>query len=560
MNQGKFNDESSMGQSIASIKRLRQIATVFFRHGFEDLLERLGLAKFVSKLTFWRTPSTQKLTTPERFCKALFELGPTFTKLGQVLATRVDLLSPEWTEALKNLQDDVPSLPYSAIKLQLKHSLGASPEKVFKSFDKNPLAAGSIAQVHRAVLKDGTDVIVKILRPGIEKTIEADISLLLYIAKKAEQRMTESTYYRPVDVVNAFAESIRKELDLQNEIKNLERFASNFKNSKTIIIPKAYPELSSKKVNVQEFIAGIPGRDTQLAERSGLSLKKLCQRGSDASLKSVFTDGFFHADPHPGNVFYLPGDRIAYIDFGMMGYLSQTRRRQVTLLMHAIVEKNTRGVIKILENWNGYRPTDGGLLEADVDLFLDSYYGLPLKDLNMSQMLLDLTGILRKHHVILPAELTMLIKVFITLEGFARNLNPDYDLISSARPFLEKAFLEKYNSENVQRSLQEVVIDTLDIAETLPYDLRKVMRIVERGNFGIVLDEDQSLRQAHSMIKAGKLLATALLASGFGITSAILLNITHKPMHFAIILSAIGFAIAGLGVASFAFQFLKKRI
>jgi ubiquinone biosynthesis protein len=333
--------------AMHDLGRLHDIASILIRYGFGDMVRRIGLANTLERagraLHWSKAGSLAHLEPSARVRRALEELGPTFVKLGQMLATRVDLFEPEWIAEFSKLQDSAPAAPYAGVCQQLSEDLGAPPEKIFAAFDPEPLAAASIAQVHRARLEDGSEVVVKVRRPGIQPIIEADLRWLSRLAELAETESPELRRFRPKEVVRQFAQSLRCELDFASECRNAERIAENFAGYTDkeepagnaideavpelppvlpiIVIPRVYWPWTGERVCVQEFIEGIPGRNLQAVDQACLDRKILARRGAHAILKMIVEDGFFHADPHSGNVFYLPGNRIAIIDFGMVGRL-----------------------------------------------------------------------------------------------------------------------------------------------------------------------------------------------------------------------------------------------
>ncbi|MFN3494605.1 MAG: AarF/UbiB family protein, partial [Hydrogenophaga sp.] len=383
--------------------RLNQILGVLIRHGFGDSVRRLGLADGLEKaghaLHWDHAADLARLEPPVQVRLALEELGPTFVKLGQVLAGRADLFGPEWIAEFEKLHSHVPAVPLDALREQLREDLGGEPETVFAHFDPAPLAAASIAQVHRARLNDGTEVVVKIRRPGISDTIEADLRLLARIAAVAETEMPQLKPYRPTQLVRELARSLKRELDLASECRNAERVAAHFADQPWIEVPRVHWAHTTERVNVQDFIDGVPGHDMAALDAVGLDRTLLARRGSQAVLKMIVQDGFFHADPHPGNVFYLPDNRIAFIDFGMVGRLSQHRRDELLALLMGLVQRDAHAVADVLLEWTGDAPeVHLALLEAEIEAFVDQYHGTPLAQLNLGQMLADVTALLREHH------------------------------------------------------------------------------------------------------------------------------------------------------------------
>ena len=386
--------------------RAQEIAAVLVRHGFGDIVRRMGLADALGKaghvLHLDHAAELARIEPPAQVRRALEELGPTFVKLGQILAGRGDLLGPEWIAELAKLHSRVPAVPLEALRPQLREDLGGEPEDVFARFDAAPLAAASIAQVHRAQLKDGTEVVVKIRRPAIVDVIEADLRLLERVAAGVEQDWPALKPYRPRQLLREFAKSLRRELNLAAECRHAERIATNLAPLGDVVIPRVHWAWTHERVNVQDFIDGVPGEDLERIVREGLDPKLLARRGARAVLKMIVEDGFFHADPHPGNVFYLPGNRLAFIDFGMVGQLSKRRRDELLTLLLGLVERRPQAVADVLIDWSGnHHGADLSQLEDDIEAFVQQYHGTPLAQLSLGQMLADVTAVLREHKLAL---------------------------------------------------------------------------------------------------------------------------------------------------------------
>ena len=424
--------------------RLKEILGVMVRHGFGDTVRRLGLTDRLERagqaLNWTHAADLARVEPPVQVRLALEELGPAFVKFGQILAGRADLFGPEWIAEFEKLHSNVPALPIDALRPQLREDLGAEPEAVFAWFDTTPLAAASIAQVHRARLQDGSEVIVKIRRPGIADTIQADLRLLQRLAALAEAELPALKPYRPQQLVREFARSLRRELDLAGECRQAERIATNMAVLPHIVIPRVHWAYTRERINVQDFIDGTPGGAlAALTPEAGFDRTVLAQRGAQAVLQMIVKDGVFHADPHPGNVFYLSGNRIAFIDFGMVGRLSQRRRDELLQLLLGLVEHQPQAVADVLLDWTGdAQGLNLGQLETEIEAFVDQYHGVPLAQLSLGQMLADVTAILREHHLGLPSDLALLIKAFISLEGMGRNLDPDFHMATEALPLLKR--------------------------------------------------------------------------------------------------------------------------
>jgi len=534
--------------------RLHDIASILIRYGFSDIVRRMGMANALEragKVLHWKeVGELARLEQPERVRRALEEMGPTFIKLGQILATRMDLFSPEWIAEFEKLQDRVPSVPFAQIRQQLQEDLGATPEEVFAELIPEPLAAASIAQVHRAHLQDGDEVIVKVRRPGIRPIVEADLRLLQRLAKIVEAESPEMSRLRPREVVRQFTLSLRRELDLAAECRNAERIASNFTAHPEIVIPKVYWEWTGERVNVQKAISGIPGRDLEAVNQAGLDRKILAQHGAQAVLKMILEDGFFHADPHPGNVFYLPENRIAFIDFGMVGRLSFDRRTQVVDLLHGLVETEVDSVVEILLDWTGGAEIDRDSLKLEIDGLIDQYHGAPLKELNISTMLSDLTTLLRDYHLALPPDLTLLIKALISLEGMGRQLDPEFDIVTEVSPFLRRAMLARYAPDALARRGWRAVTSGLDILTSLPQDLRRLLRSARSGKLQVHVDVTRLQRFGDQLDRAISRLTMGIVIAALIIGSSIVMTVEHGPVLLGLplfgLLGFIGAAIGGI--------------
>jgi len=532
--------------------RLHDIASVLIRYGFGDMVRRLGMAgalERAGKMLHWKQATElARLEPPARVRRALEDMGPTFIKLGQILATRVDLFSPEWIAEFEKLQDQAPPVALEEIRQQLEEDLGCTPEEVFTNLSTEPLAAASIAQVHKAKLQDGTEVIIKVRRPGIRPTVEADLRLLARLVEIIEAEAPDLRRFKPREVVRQFTLSLRRELDLAAECRNAERVASNFATHPQIIVPKVYWEWTSERVNVQAYIDGIPGRDVKAVDQAGLDRKILAQHGAQAVLKMILEDGFFHADPHQGNVFYLSENRIAFIDFGMIGRLPEHRRYQVVNLLHSLVNKNAPGVVEVLLDWAGDVQVDTESLDLEIEGFVDQYHGVPLKDLKLSAMLTDLTALLRDHALSLPPDLALLIKAFVTLEGMGRQLDPDFDMVAEAAPFLSRAMLAHYAPDALAMRGWQAMIGTLDILTGLPQDLRQLLRSARSGRFQIHVDVTRLKKFGDQLDRAASRMAVGNVIAALIIGSAIIMTVEGGPTVLGLpLFGLLGFVGAVIG-------------
>jgi ubiquinone biosynthesis protein len=517
------------------MRRFSEIAAVLIRHGFGDTVRRLGLAEQLERaghVLHWNHVADLAHIHPAVQVRlALEELGPAFVKLGQILAGRADLLPPDWITELEKLQSKVPAVPLDLLLPQLCEDLGGAPESVFARFDPEPLAAASIAQVHRAQLRDGTEVIVKIRRPGIAEVIAADLALLGHLATLAEAELDWLKPYHPKLLVREFAKSLNRELDLAAECRNAERIATNMQELPHIVIPRVHWQHTGARVNVQDYIDGVPGhRLDLLSPEAGFDRALLAQRGAQAVLKMIVQDGLFHADPHPGNVFYLSDNRIAFIDFGMVGRLSERRRSELLQLLLGLVERRPSAVADVLLDWTGdEHGVNLSQLETEIEAFVDQYHGVPLAELSLGQMLSDVTAILREHHLGLPSDLALLIKAFVSLESMGRGLDPGFHVVNHATPILRKVVRAGYRPRVLAARGWRTLVRTLAVAEQLPHDLSRLLRNARRGRVHVGIELAHLKRVGDQIDRAANRLAMALVIAALVVGSSIVMNVQGGP-------------------------------
>ena len=545
-----------MWESLGTVRdlgRLQEIAGVLIRYGFGDMVRRIGMSAALERtgrMLHWDDPEAMAyMAPPERVRCAMQDLGPTFVKLGQVMATRVDLLTPEWTTELGKLQNAVPALPFAQVRPQLVEDLGADPEAVFERLEETPLAAASLAQTHRAWLADGSAVVLKVRRPGIRDTVEADLRLMARLAEIVEERAPDLRRYHPAEVVQQFSASLRRELDFAAEGRNAERIAANFAGHDEVVVPRVYWEWTSERLNVQECLQGIAGTDLAAVDAAGLDRAQLAATGAGIVLKMVLEDGFFHADPHPGNIFYLPDGRIGVIDFGMVGRVSEQRRFQIVQLLHGLVERESAPVADVLMEWGeGGGEVDEARLQADVGAFVDQYRGVPLKDLHMGLMLTDVTTILRDNGLSLPPDLALMIKAFLTLEGMGRQLDPDFDMAGAARPFLQRVVLQRYSPRTLLKRGRRTALDAMELVGDLPRELRRLLRTARRGRLHLQVEVTSLKAFGEQVDRAANRLTMGVITAALVVGSSIVMNSAGGGVssRWLLALGVLGFVGAGL--------------
>ena len=432
------------------LNRYRQIISILFKFGFGDLIEQLNIDQYVAAgmqvISRKKHDREEKRSRAHRVRLAIEELGPTYIKLGQILSTRPDLIPTEFIAELSKLQDKVSPNEFKDLRAVMQDELGGRLESIFFNMDETPLASASIGQVHKGRLADGQEVAVKIQRPGIQKTIEVDLEIMMHLATLMERHVADMAIHRPVKIVEEFARILEREMDYTLEAASMMRFSRNFSDDESVYVPKVHAELSTARVLVMEFIDGIKVSDLNQIEAAGLDKQRITQRGARLLLKQVLVHGFFHADPHPGNIFILPDEVICLLDFGVVASVDRhTRERFVDLIDSVVHRDESQTTRSLLELTRWKTPPDIRLLERDVADFIGLHFYKPLKELAFARCMRDLVNVAVKHQLNISPDLFLMIKALSTLEGVARGLDPDFDLIAQAKPFVAQVKMERYS-------------------------------------------------------------------------------------------------------------------
>jgi len=493
--------------------RLKEISTVLIRYGLQDVIRLLGLSNLLSGAE-GSSERQDGQTLPQRLRAALEALGPTFVKFGQILATRSDLLDASWTDELDRLHSQASTLSWEQLAPQIRADLKGDPHSLFAEFDETPLAAASMAQIYRARLHSGEAVVIKVLRPGLAKTIQADLRLLTYLAETVEQQSPALARYRPRQMVRALATALTHELDLTHEGNNCERVAQQFAQQPNVVIPKIYWQWSSQRLLVQEFLPGIAPENPQQLAAAGLDGPLLAQRGAQAFMKMVLEHRLYHADPHPGNVMALADNHVGFIDFGMVGQLSERRRNQLLLLLQAIAERESAGIVNTLIAWSDSDPLDLLDLELAAQNFLDKQASATL---TLGKALTDLLVMVREHQLALPPDLVLLFKALITADGVLHRLDPHFDIIATLKPMLQQVMLQRYTPEAVQRRMLALGGEALDASEELPQTLRLLMRRLKGGKISADINVKNIDQLSKALERAAITLAIAIVTAAFAL-------------------------------------------
>ncbi|MBV5339167.1 MAG: ubiquinone biosynthesis protein UbiB [Deltaproteobacteria bacterium] len=539
-----------INRNIRSIRRYLNVVRVLSKYGFDQALEMLGVAEVVgrSRRLFGRSkPDIARLTAAERMRLALEELGPTFVKLGQILSTRPDVIPHSFVREFEKLQDNVPGFSFEEVLVQITGELGAPVERFFAEIDPVPLAAASIAQVHRARLITGEDVAIKVRRPGIVAVVESDISALLALAGMAERHISGSELYDPVGIVREFARTIRREMDFTREGHTIEKFRDNFTKTEWMYFPRVYWEQSSRAILTMEYIAGVKVSDQDDLSRHGLDGKLIARRGAESFLEMVLNHGFFHGDVHPGNVLILPDNVICLLDYGIVGRLDDELKTFLTDILAAIVKRDMDEVVSLLLFAGDISDSlDTRALKRDLSNFIDGYYEIPLKDIEVGRMLLEFIEIISLYNIRISPDLMMLTKSLVLIEGMGRALDPAFDMVEQLRPFIVKAVRQKFSPLRVSRDINHILSSYLNLARNIPRDLKEIINRINRNKFKIDLEHRGLDKFTADFDRSINRLSISMILAAMIIGSSIIMHTDKGPkiMEFPV-LAFFGYTVAG---------------
>ena len=511
-------------QTYRKIRRLNQILPVIFKYGFGWILKEFKIDYYIFLLkNFFKIKTEKKfesLSNEKRFVLALQELGPTFIKLGQLLSTREDILPESWIKELEKLQDHVLPVKFSKIETIISPLIKS---KKFKSIKKEPIASASIAQVHLAELVTGEKVVIKIKRPEIEKIIFTDILLLFEIANLIETHIPELRMFKPVKLVQEFSDTISKELDFFREKQNILTFRKIFENDDFIYIPKVYEEFCSENYITMEYIEGIKINKYDELKKANIDLKFLTNKWSEKIITQVLEYGFFHADPHPGNILVLKNNKLAYLDFGMVGRLTEEMRLNIANLIVGIAGKNVDLIIKTLKNMSpDFYVEDTVSFKKDLLDFIDLYYNVPLKDFNVGKVFKELFRILRKYGISIITDYVLLDKTIITLEAIGKKLNPEFNFVEKAYSEVKKILKQQRSLKNlIKKDISKRIKNVSEFTEELPeYILESfktllnknlVINFKHQGLEPFIIEMDRSINR----LIFGLIISATIIAGSF---------------------------------------------
>ena len=532
------------------LQRLRQIANVLVKHGFGYLLESLNLERYLSlgkrMFPFKKRPEglkKDKTSIAERARLVLEELGPTFIKLGQILSARSDLIPPDFLREFSKLQDEVPPFSFPEVRKVIEEQFASPLKQLFSHFKENPLAAASIAQVHRASLPGGEEVVVKVQRPGIVPKIKADLNILLFLAPLTERHIPRSRPYSPVEIAEEFAVTLRRELDFTTEANHTDRFYRNLEEDDSVRIPQVYWDLTGERVLTLEMIEGIKINDLEALNKVGLDRKKIALRGVNLFLKQIFEYGFFHADPHPGNFLVLDNEVIGLIDFGIVGRLDEETLHSIANMFISLISHDLDRLGDEFINLNlSSEEFDRRSFQADLLEFVDSYFGIPLKRLRAENFINDLLRLAGKYGIRVSRDFVLLGKTVFIIGGIGRELDPDFDFLEAAKPFAYDLIKKRFHPRKLFLNSVRTLSEISSLLESFPGQVSQILKKFRQGEFKLTMEHQGLEEAARGQSKLSNRLTLGLVVTALIIGSSLLIQAEGAIFWGGVM----GFALAGL--------------
>jgi len=519
---------------LRDLPRYRQILTSLVRYGYQDVVAALhleGIVRPIERVALGSQVRPQD--RPRRLRLICEDLGPTFVKLGQLLSSRPDLLPEPYTNELAALRDDVRRFPFSQVETILREEYGRPLSEIFASIEEMPVASASISQVHRVVLRDGRIAALKVQRPDIAKVIQADLDIIKNLAQLVERRLPNLAVYKPLSLAREFERTIKRELDFSTERRTMQRCRKQFADDPTAHIPLVFEELSTPRVIAMEFIEGVSINDRDGIRRMNAVPERVAVTGARILLKQVFEFGFFHADPHPGNLRVLPGGVIAPLDYGMFGHLDNRTRERIASLLSGLLAQDSDRVIRAMDSLDIRREqVDARSFSRDVGELVASYSELTLDRIDLGPLLRELVGVIRTHHLHIPPDLVLLIRSLVTIEAVGRNLNPHFDIAAQLYPFLRDLTLRRFRPERILSQTVRTTEDLRRIATLLPDLLSQSLESIKRGAWKVHFDLEGFERLVRQLTRASNSLAVGIVISGLFVASSLLFRAGQATLAY----------------------------
>jgi ubiquinone biosynthesis protein len=533
------------------IDRYRQIVGVLVRYGFGQMLEHLPLEQYTEialKLFRRDRPDVESHSRSERLRLALEELGPAFVKLGQLLSTRPDLVPPDIVEELEKLQDQAAAFSGDKARAIIEEELERPVDEVFASLEAEPFAAASLGQVHRGVLADGREIVVKVMRPGVRRAVETDLEILQHLTSIAENHIEAFEVQKPSVILEEFRQAMAKELDYRVEAAHIKRFGRMFDGDEGVKIPAVMPELTTARVLTMERLSGRKISKLAGGQCSDFDRETVARRGADAILSQIFIHGFFHADPHPGNVLVLPGDVVGFVDFGQVGRITPRTRYLVADLLGALIDQDEEAATDHLADLTtSSRPLDRAAMETEMAEFIDWHIDRPVGELRIGRMVWQLLEIAGRQGRAVSPELFLVLKALGTLEGLSRALDPSFDLTSRARPLLQRLMLERFSPRAISASAWGTSVELAHLVRQLPRELREVLRQLRAGQLHVEFEHRGLEPALHTHELSTNRLVFAIVLAALVVGSSLLVVSDIPPKWNEVpVIGLVGYLLSGV--------------
>jgi len=530
-------------KTYRSAKRLQEIINVFIKHGFGQIIDQIHLGRFITlkkRLRSFGTWTYYKVpTVAERLRVAFEELGPTFIKLGQLLSSRPDLVTMSYAKEFKKLQDRVPTFPIEQVYQTIEEELGMPLAKIFQDFNPEPIGSASIAQVHNAILMNGTKVIVKVRRPGIEEQIMLDLNILQSLAKLIEKYVPESKLFDPVGIVDEFAKSITKELDFRREARNALIFRENFKDYKKVYIPYVFKEFTTKKILVMEKVEGVRIDDINSIKEKGLDIESILNIVIDMYFKQIFDHGFFHGDPHPGNILVTDDARVALVDFGITGKIDEEFKESYANIAIAIINQNIDKLITeylklgIIQDDIDREKLEKELKE-DIEDILYPIYAYRIEEIQISELIESIMKVALKHRLRFLPELLLIDKVLIMLEGLTRELCPDKSIIELIKPYAREIISKRIHPDFYLNKTFKIIRELRDAVENIPFQIKKLLKKAVKDEITVRMYHVNLPEFIKDIDRASNKISFSLIVSAMILSSSIMHASQVKPLIYGV--------------------------
>jgi ubiquinone biosynthesis protein len=513
-------------KEVRDLNRFREILTVLFEEGFDFLIAKIKLKHKVpvTKRVKARIEKKKTFSIEKRLRLTLERLGPTFIKFGQVLSVRPDLIPKSYTKELEKLQDKVPQFSYAVAKQQIKKELGKDINEIFTKFEKKPIASASISQVHKAILKDNKKVAVKIQRPNVREIMETDVEIMFYIAKLLEKHMPKIRKFNPTKIIEEFSKWTEKELDFKREAINAKRFARNFSRDNTVKIPEIYDEFTTNRILVMDFIDGTELHNIKQIKSKKINLTPLIEHGFNAVLTQVFVHGFFHADPHPGNIIITNDKKIAFVDFGIVGHFDENLKAKSIDLFYGVIERDAEKIADTLIDLSDSHIEDKEELKYEISDILESMQESNIIHTKVSRVLEEIMDTSLSYGLKIPMPFVLFGKTVITLEGVALEYDPKFNLVGTSKPFVEKLIAKRYNPVYQFNNFMKSMLRFKKFTEEFPDKTSKALERIEKGTIKVDIEDTDIKKLSLEIDKSGNRVAYSMLIAALLIVAALTIN------------------------------------